>query len=489
MGSLIKIELLKIFHKKSIFIILGFMIIFLLLNNILYWKDYDEEGNYRYENQENLKQEKEELQEELQQYDIHKISDKGKYIALKTNYDIILLKEEYDKNSWQYKKINDYFYDILYQINTYTIEENKQLLQEAKINYEKTLKKLKTADWQYFINLEKKKIEQEQTELKEQLSITIDENGKEELNNVIKRNNETIKILNYRLQWEIKEDNSYLNKALEKYQQYLNTLQLLEKNKSNHTWEEKLEYRTSCSEVAINQYIIENKINLNKENTLNYNLRTIVADYELFLVLIVLIVASIMICDEFHKGTIKLLLIKPYSRVKILIAKYIATILILIFSILILIGMQLLVGGILFGFDSLTMPVMVYHYNTSSLEAYSVFQYMLIHIFSKLPLFIILLTISFGIGILSTSIITSIMTPLVIYMFSSSIHELAMRYHLEFMKYFITLNWNFDDYLFGGISDLPYLNFKFSVQIWLAYFLLTAIVAILLFQKKNIRNI
>ncbi len=47
MIKLIKIELKKILHKKSLTIILGIMVIFCLLNNILYWLDYDEEGIYQ----------------------------------------------------------------------------------------------------------------------------------------------------------------------------------------------------------------------------------------------------------------------------------------------------------------------------------------------------------------------------------------------------------------------------------------------------------
>ena len=49
MINLIKNELFKVFHKKSIYvfgiIILGFCII----NNVSYLKTYDEEGNYIYD--------------------------------------------------------------------------------------------------------------------------------------------------------------------------------------------------------------------------------------------------------------------------------------------------------------------------------------------------------------------------------------------------------------------------------------------------------
>ena len=45
MIKLLQVELKKILKRKSIYIIWGLMLIFCLLNNILYWTDYDEEGN------------------------------------------------------------------------------------------------------------------------------------------------------------------------------------------------------------------------------------------------------------------------------------------------------------------------------------------------------------------------------------------------------------------------------------------------------------
>ena len=44
--------------------------------------------------------------------------------------------------------------------------------------------------------------------------------------------------------------------------------------------------------ININKYIIDNKKNLKQENTINYQLRTILDDYELFIVIITILVAS-----------------------------------------------------------------------------------------------------------------------------------------------------------------------------------------------------
>lgn len=113
----------------------------------------------------------------------------------------------------------------------------------------------------------------------------------------------------------------------------------------------------------------------------------------------------------------------------------------------------------------------------------------MIRILAKLPLLLMLLSLSFLLGILFCSNVVAISIPLMIYMFSSSIHSLAVQYHLKFMRYFVSMNWNFQDYLFGGISDFEFIYFRFSCVIWLLYFIIIGVLAWISFNKKNIRNI
>ena len=131
------------------------MLLFNLLNNILFYTDYDKEGFYKNQETDNLINQKELLEEELIKYDYNKENDISKYINLKTKLDIIELKEKYKVNSWQYNKINDYLYNIVEEINIYKYKiKDDKLLQESYLKLEKLLIKFKNDDWQYFINLE-----------------------------------------------------------------------------------------------------------------------------------------------------------------------------------------------------------------------------------------------------------------------------------------------------------------------------------------------
>lgn len=490
MIKLITIEFKKILHKKSLFVVLGLMVIFCFLNNILYWTDYDEDGNYKYETKENLQEGKENLKTELAKYSSTKESDFSMYLSLKTKLDIIELKEKYSEYSWQYKKINDYLYDLLYQVNLYTyVEENDSLLKEKNEEYQKNLEKLTQNDWQYFIHREIEKIKEENEKIKMNLESVADKKIKQELQETMTENQEKLKILEYRLKKDIKEDHSYLNKALTSYQEYSKTLRYYKKLNRKLSFEENKEYQKAQSEVLINQYIIEHQININKQNNLNYQLRTIIEDYEIFFVMIILIVTSIVFCEEFQTGTIKLLLIKPYSRVKILLSKYFTSMLVVVLSIAFLIGVQILIGTIFFGIESLKIPVVVYHYHTESLKSYFIFEYMFIRILANLPLLLMMVTLCFAIGMISMNALATISIPLLLYMFSAPIHNLAVQYHLKWMRFLINMNWDFKAYLFGQNSDFVYVDLKFSLFIWSFYFITLIAIAFVNFKKKNIKNV
>ena len=125
MSKLINVELMKVFKHKSIYIMLIIIFLFCLLNNILYKNDYDENGNYKYEIQENLDDQIKELEEELDKYNLDNVNDKNIYVTIKSNLDIFKIKKKYDNNAWQYIKSNDYLYESVYNINYYTyVDDN-----------------------------------------------------------------------------------------------------------------------------------------------------------------------------------------------------------------------------------------------------------------------------------------------------------------------------------------------------------------------------
>ena len=93
-------------------------------------------------------------------------------------------------------------------------------------------------------------------------------------------------------------------------------------------YQEKLAYNESLENKEISRYIIENNIDLYKTDTKGM-LENFFNEYGIFIIVVIVMIAGTIVSEEFNKGTIKLLLVKPYSRLKILLSKYITTLIIL----------------------------------------------------------------------------------------------------------------------------------------------------------------
>lgn len=294
-------------------------------------------------------------------------------------------------------------------------------------------------------------------------------------------------ILNNILILQDKSKNNYLNEA--KYQ-YQKNLELKESYKNKKlSYNEKLKYQTILENMELNKYIIDNNKNINDYKTLNYQLKTTLEDYEIFIIIIILITSSTIISNELKEGTIKLLLIKPYTRNQILLSKYLSMIIVMVLSIIYLYLTQLLIGGFYLGFSSLQEKVVIYNFQLSTIMCYNIFGYTFLRILLKLPMLILLSTLSFLISIITSNNILSLTISLIVYIFSASIKSLAINYNLKIMKYLLTMNWNINEYLFGKLSEYKYLNLTTSIIICIIYYIFLLVLSFIIFNKKDIKNI
>lgn len=488
MIKLIKNELFKIFHKKSIYVLAGIMLAFVILNNIVYKVFYDDNSNYISQTLNDSSWEIDYYSEELKNLDINKESDKEEYISCKTSYDIAVLHSSYQIGTWQYNIIDTRLYDIIYNINYYTyIEKNDKILKEYQDKYDYYINSFENNNFKVFIKEELDSTQKEIDTLeKEKKTITSTKRLKEieDSLNILYIKKEMI---NYRISNDVPYSNSYLNTAIEDYidtYTYLNSTTV-----DSLSYNEKIEYNNNLSKNATSKYIIDNKIDLNQENTVRNNLRCIFNSYEILIVILIIIISGTIISNEFNKGTIKNLLIRPYKRSTIFISKYISSFVILILSIIYLVSLELIVGGILFGLDSLNIPIVVYNFTTSSLVEYNIFRYLGILIIAKMPLLILIMTLSITLSTITLNSPISIAVPILGYTFSGIIGSLAMSFDLKWMKYFPTMNWDLTEYLFGGLPAFQYTSLSHSIIISIIYFAIMFTLSIIVFNKKNIKNI
>lgn len=484
MNNLIKNELTKIFKKKSIYITLFVILGFIILTNCIYKYFYNNSTSYYDDKYIDY------AKQEISKLDPNNPSDTNTYISLKTEIDVYELAKKYNKDDWQTQIINSNVGTYINERNTYLYGEAKDTKKAEEVNkkIEEIIEKLDNNDWKYFANDEVKKLEENLKALEKQKNNIEDKQELDDLNQSIELAKIDLEAARYRVDKDIKYGNDYLNIALD---DYLNNSKTLVSNKKDKklSFEEQKEYNQSLENKEVSKYIIENKQDVNKANDVRGILKNFFDEYGLFIIVLVVMIAGTIVSEEFNKGTIKLLLVKPYSRNKILFAKFVTVLIITAFAIVSIILMELIVGSIVFGTSSLSIPVVQYNFNTHALEHMNIFKYLSLNVLAQLPIVVLLATLAFSFSTLFTNSAVSIALPLLGYMSASTINVLAVHYNIKFIKYFVTPNWDLSQYLFGKLPMLEGMTRNFSIIICLIYFAIMISTTFTVFKRKNIKNI
>ena len=491
MTNLIKNELYKVFKRKSIYILLAIMLCIITLNTFLTKKYSIEDPVSTLTDQ---KYELQELKRIIDSYDKNSPGEKEEYYNALSNIELYELTDKY-KEPWKKILIRENLRDIIHSMNNAKyIEKDIEAYNEYKKEYDKFLKELDSNSWKYFVNKEIKTTTDEIVSLEKEREKA---KNKELYNSRIKEEKNKLEKLKLRLEKDIPYDNNYLNTALEDYKQapqtYKEFKESIIKNTSEFNIKEEYQIKRQYIEYmknnANNKYIIDNKVDINSPKSTRYLLINTLSDNFLFIMIIVAAGAGSIVSTEFDKGTIKLLLIRPYSRNKILLSKYIVSVFMIIFAILSAFIMQLIIGGIFFGFSSLNIPVIIYNFVQNKVMHINLFKYIFDNVLAVLPEFILLATLAFAISTITNVSTLGVALPIVGVGAADIINLIAINRNIIPLKYFVTLNWNFTNYLYGGVNSFPTLSIPFSILICAIYFLIMIITAFIVFNKRNIKNI
>lgn len=487
MSNLIKNESTKIFKKKTIYITM--ILIFLLMIFINCINKYSNSSSYSaYMYSESYINS---IKEELSNLNPEKPSDVTLYINLKSELDLSNLMEKYKDSDWKLSIINDRISPYITEINTYTYgaEKSEEQARKATEEMESIIAKLDENDWKYFAKEDLQNANNKIEELNKQKEQTQDTEIIKGLNNEIENAKVEKEIAEYRLEKNIPYGVDYLNIALTRYQTSSGTLISYDLENKELDFEEQKEYNDALTTKEESKYIIETGTDINKSDSLKGSLQYFYSQYGVFIILVIIMIAGTIVSEEWGKGTIKLLLVKPYTRTQILLSKFLTVLIISAFVIVSTILMQILVGGILFGFESLFEPVVVYNLSTNVIQEMNIFAYLGIQTLTQLPIIILLATLAFAISTIFSNSALAITVSLLGYMGASIINQLAIAYNLTFMKYFVTMNWDLSQYLFGGLPYMEGMNLITSIIICVVYLLIMLIPTFIIFKKRNIKNI
>ena len=483
MSKLIKNELIKIFSKKSM-IVIGVIILVIIIGfNVLNKISQNMSNSYSAYSESYIRY----LDEELSNLDPNKPSDINKYVETKSQKDLAILAKDYKETSWQAEVIGTVISPIIEEMNNYEyIDKNNEALTISKAQYDEMLTALKNNDWKYFAN---KELDSLNTQIEELNTLIAQDSENEDLKTQLKSLELQKEVVNLRLDKNINYgSDNYKSIAVQDYRMYMGNYIQSSQGK-NLTDEEKSEINGYLEKANLYKYDLYNDTEYQNTATANYTFQNSIGTYIAIIVMIVVIVAGVSISEEFNKGTVKLLLVRPYSRTKILISKLIAVFITMLITTATILLLQFIIGGIVYGFGTYMMNVVQFDFTTNSIVTLNIFAYLGLIFICKLPIFILIGTLAFALSTLFLNSPLAVALPILGYMGSDMINMIAISYKWDWVKYFVTPNWDLSQYLFAGTPMFSGISIEFSITICAIYFVIMLVASIVSFKKRNIKNV
>lgn len=483
MSKLIKNELIKIFSKKSM-IVIGVIILVIIIGfNVLNKISQNMSNSYSAYSESYIRY----LDEELSNLDPNKPSDINKYVETKSQKDLAILAKDYKETSWQAEVIGTVISPIIEEMNNYEyIDKNNEGLTISKAQYDEMLTALKNNDWKYFAN---KELDSLNTQIEELNTLIAQDSENEDLKTQLKSLELQKEVVNLRLDKNINYgSDNYKSIAVQNYRMYMGNY-IQSSQGRNLTDEDKSEINGYLEKANLYKYDLYNDTEYQNTATANYTFQNSIGTYIAIIVMVVVIVAGVSISEEFNKGTVKLLLVRPYSRTKILISKLIAVFITMLITTATILLLQFIIGGIVYGFGTYMMNVVQFDFTTNSIITLNIFAYLGLIFICKLPIFILIGTLAFALSTLFLNSPLAVALPILGYMGSDMINMIAISYKWDWVKYFVTPNWDLSQYLFGGTPMFSGISVEFSITICAIYFVIMIVASIVSFKKRNIKNV
>lgn len=484
MLRLIKNELKKLSKKKSTYITMLIFVGLLILMNVV--TNITIDTNYTdYEfSDENISY----LTSEIQTLNPNNSDDIESYIDIKTQLEFINFAKEYEEDSWQRSIALEEAHSIINDIVTQKYRtKNSELLAVAEAKLEDLRTKLNNDDWKSFAKEQKLLYESEINDLNTTIAITTDKSSLDELEKELETKKIMLYSVDYRLDNDLSYEESYLNDALNTYES--TRISKLSYNTDNMSSDQKREYDDLLKMESISKYSLDNKIDLQDYTNARNTFVNIIADNLFFFVIFIIMIAGTIVAEEFNKGTIKMLLIRPYQRWKILLSKYITCLIMLSFCIIVIILSQYIIGGVVFGFETYKVPAIVYNFASESLIEMSMIKYLLLNLASILPYLLIILTLAFTISTVFTSTPLAITLSFLTIFFSSIINNLIIINKVKILRFFPTMCWDLSDFLFGGKPVYEYTSLRLCITVDIITLVLMIFISFFVFKRKNVKNI
>lgn len=234
-------------------------------------------------------------------------------------------------------------------------------------------------------------------------------------------------------------------------------------------------------QIAVNEYRIIHDLSPNEEYTL-WSFVTDISPLIEFAGLFTITIAAGIVASEFGWGTIKLLLIRPINRGKILLSKYITVLLFGFIMLFILFTFSMLLGALLFGVPESAVPYLNYYGGTVTAQPMVI--HLIIYYILKSVNMVMLATMAFMISsVFRNSSLAIGLSLFLMFMGGQITRLISLKY--EWSKYILFANTDLMQY-FEGMPMVEGMTLSFSVMMLLMYFCLFQFLAFLVFQRRDV---
>ncbi|MEH7418541.1 ABC transporter permease [Neobacillus drentensis] len=234
-------------------------------------------------------------------------------------------------------------------------------------------------------------------------------------------------------------------------------------------------------EIAINDYRIKHDIPPKEK----YSVWSFVKDSSQLIMLagvFIIIIAAGIVASEFNWGTIKLLLIRPINRTKILFSKYVTVLLFALLMLAIMFIFSSMLGAILFGMPEKAVPYLNY-YNGRVTEQNMVVHLLVYYGLSSIDM-IMLVTMAFMISAVFRNSSLAIGLSLFL-LFTGGQFTALLAMKFDWAKYVLFANTDLIQY-FEGTPLVEGMTIPFSIIMLVIYFALFQFLAFYVFQKRDV---
>ncbi|WP_249869994.1 ABC transporter permease [Oceanobacillus saliphilus] len=232
--------------------------------------------------------------------------------------------------------------------------------------------------------------------------------------------------------------------------------------------------------IEINNYYLENDI-----QPAGYDAWQFVMENEMLLSivsLLTIIVAAGIVANEFRWGTIKLLLIRPISRTKILASKYTAVLLFSLFTLFFVLLFSWLVGAVFFGIEGVN-PYIVLEKHTG-LEYVSIIGEIITGYGFQIVTLVMMATFAFMISTVFRNSALAIGTAIFLMMVGNQIVFFFME--RSWAKYILFANTDLSQYTNGNTPWIEGMTLGFSITVLIVYYILFLLFSWLFFTKRDV---